>query len=207
MGKFVQIYEKNHVIKNDERVELFHQLKKHYNPKKVLYPGSYAHIAPSFVFPDVVYNDVYAKLTPFYQSQEILDYIEKHKFYQESPNFSYIQGNYTNKLPLKEQEFDLLVSQYSGFISRACLQYLKVGGILVANNSHGDASMASIFPEYAFIAIINRRGNNFSHSTKNLDSYFIPKKAQEITEEGLEKRGRGIGYTKNAADYVFRRIQ
>ncbi|MHA1584850.1 MAG: hypothetical protein ACTSVU_01215 [Promethearchaeota archaeon] len=173
----------------------------------MLYPGSYAHITPSFVYSYVVYNDTYKKLESYYKSKEILDYIQKQKFYLEEAKFYYIQNDFYDKLPLEENFFDLLISQYSGFISRACMKYLKIGGLLIANNSHGDASMASILPEYKFIAVINRYGKKFTHSTKNLDSYFIPKKPKEITEKSLGKRGRGIGYTKYATDYVFRRIK
>ena len=100
-----------------------------------------------------------------------------------------------------------MISQYAGFISRACRLYLKVGGILVVNNSHGDASMASISNDYKFIAVINKRGKKFSLSTRNLEQYFIPKKNIEITEEFLEKHMRGVGYTKTATDYIFKRIR
>ena len=121
--------------------------------------------------------------------------------------YSYICADYNKDLLLNEGEFDLLVSQYSGFISRACKQYLKIGGILVVNNSHGDASMASISPDYEFIAVINKRSSNFTISTLNLEKYFIPKKEIEITEEFLEKHMRGVGYTKTATDYIFKRIK
>ena len=33
-------------------------------------------------------------------------------------------------------------------------RYLKVGGILAVNNSHGDAGLASIDPDYEFIGVI-----------------------------------------------------
>lgn len=55
MGKYYDIYDKNHASKGYEHIDLFRRLKEEYNIKKVLYPGSYAHISPSFIFSDVVY--------------------------------------------------------------------------------------------------------------------------------------------------------
>jgi len=77
---------------------------------------------------------------------------------------------------------------------------------LLANNSHGDASMASIDADYKFIGVLNKRQNKYTLSEKNLDSYFIPKMPREITKEYLEKIKRGIGYTKSPTAYLFRRI-
>ena len=205
-GTHISLYEKNHLIKHDERLGLFQQLNDEYSIKKVIYPGSYAHIAPAFVFPEVTFNDVYEKLQRFYESTEIKDYINNRKFYSGEATYSYICADYNKPLPLNECEFDLLISQYSGFISRACKQYLKIGGIIVVNNSHGDASMASISSDYEFMAVINKRSNNFTISTLNLEKYFIPKKDIEITEEFLEKHMRGVGYTKTATNYIFKKI-
>lgn len=205
-GTNISLYEKNHLIKDDERLGLFLRLNDAYSIKKVLYPGSYAHITPAFVFPVVIFNDVYKKLQKFYESVEIKEYINKRKIYSGEATYSYICSDYKSPLPVNEGEFDLLISQYAGFISRACRQYLKMGGKLVVNNSHKDASMASISPDYEFIAVINKQGNNFKHSTQNLEKYFIPKKDVEITEEFLEKHKRGVGYTKTTTGYIFKRI-
>ena len=207
MGKYLDIFKKYHIDKDYENLGLFQRLKREYSINKVLYPGSYVHITPIFVFPKVIFNDIYKKLILFYESKEILDYIKKRKEYPEEPKFSYIQQDYSKGLPVEPESFDLLISQYAGFVSRHCYLYLKIGGILVANNSHGDAGMAHLMDEFEFIAVMNRSGNKFSHSTKNLDCYFIPKKSQDITFDYLEKLGRGIGYTKYATDYVFQRVK
>jgi len=205
-SKFISIYEKNHVNKEDERVGLFERLNENFTIKKVLYPGAYAHITPSFIFPDVIFNDVYKKLEQFYDSDEVYDYINKRKKYSEEPKYVYINADFNNQLPVDEGEFDLLISQYSGFISRACKRYLKIGGILMANNSHGDASLASISPGYEFIAVIHKRSNKFTHSTRDMEKYFIPKKDIKITVEFMEKHRHGVGYMKTATDYVFKRV-
>lgn len=173
----------------------------------MLYPGSYVHITLAFVFIEIIFNDVYEKLHSFYNSKEIYEYILSRRENAKEPMYKYIQGDYRQDLPIEENYFDLLISQYAGFIARPCAKYLKSGGIFIANDSHGDASMANLLPEYKFIAVM-RRGSDakFSHSSRNLDSYFIPKKPQEITLKKLEKRGKGFAYTKYVSNYVFRKI-
>lgn len=205
-GINISLYQENHLNKDDERLGLFQRLNEEYSIENVLYPGSYAHLTPIFVFPVVVFNDVYKKLEVFYDSDEIFNYILKRKLYSDEPTYSYINADFNTPLPVKEGTFDLLISQYSGFISRACKRYLKIGGILVVNNSHGDAGMASISQDYKFIAVINKRSKNFTISTGNLEKYFTPKKDINITEEFLDKHRRGVGYSKTATDYVFKRI-
>ena len=76
-GNPIYLYEKHHVNKDDERLGLFQRINKEYAIKKVLYPGSYAHITPTFVFPVVVFNDTYEKLEKFYKTNELRDYINK----------------------------------------------------------------------------------------------------------------------------------
>ena len=126
--------------------------------------------------------------------------------YSEDPTYSYINADFNSPLKIKAEEFDLLISQYSGFISRACRKYLKIGGILVANSSHGDACMASISPDYEFIAVVNKRNKKWVYSVRDLEKYFIPKKDLIITEKYLDKNPHGVGYTKSATDYIFRRV-
>ena len=154
----------------------------------------------------MIFNDVYEKLESYYNSQEIEEYINKRRISSKKVNYEYIKGDYNTSLPIPKNYFDLLISQYAGFIAQPCAKYLKKGGILVANDSHGDASMVNLLPEYKLIAIIKRRGKKFSHSQRNLESYFIPKKKQEISIEKIKKLGKGIPYTKYVSNYVFRKI-
>ena len=101
----------------------------------------------------------------------------------------------------------MLISQYAGFVSQCCKKYLKPGGLLVANNSHGDASMASIDTSFEFIGVVYYSKLVYRYTTKNLDKYFIPKKKDfKITKEHLEKTMKGIGYTKTASAYLFKKL-
>lgn len=192
--------------KDDERTGLFKQLAKNFEIKKVFYPGSYAHLSPAFVFDHVVFNDTYKNLVKFYESDEVYDYVVERKEYPGEPYFIYVKGDYRKSLSIKEKGYDLLVSQYAGFISLHCKKYLKIGGILVANNSHGDSGMASIDPDFEFVAVIRKRSGKFSLSTKALENYFIPKKDVKVTRQLLEEKMRGVGYTKTASNYVFKRV-
>lgn len=118
----------------------------------------------------------------------------------------FIHADFTKKLDLPKQGFDLLISQYAGLISHYCKTYLKTCGILVANNSHGDASMAFLDSDYELIGVINKNNNKYVFSDKNLDAYFIPKNRDQVTKEELLRTLKGIGYTKSAGNYVFEKV-
>ena len=91
-------------------------------------------------------------------------------------------------------------------MGKAVKKYLKKEGILVCNNSHGDASMASMDPDYELIATYNRRTDEkFSISSKNLKEYMIPKKKVKVTRKSIEEAMKGIPYTKYPSGYVFRK--
>ena len=108
----------------------------------------------------------------------------------------------------QKKSFELLISQYAGFVSQYCKKYLKADGLLVANNSHGDASMAFLDIDYEFIGVFNKRSENkYAMSTKNLNTYFIPKKPRVITQAYLKQIKKGVGYTKYASSYLFRKIK
>ena len=87
------------------------------------------------------------------------------------------------------KEFDLVISQYAGFVGQAAKPYLKKGGLLVCNDSHADASMASIDPDFELIAIYRRKADDkFSISDKNLGEYLKPKKGTHPTKSSYWNR-------------------
>jgi len=204
--KSIEQYKKYHSGKDDERLGLFVALEQKYNVTRVLYPGSFVHITPSLVFPDVVYVDSDKRAEKFFTDEAIHDFVVHNKLYREEPLFRFHKADYRNDFGERSGGFDLLISQYSGFVSQDCKKYLQDGGILVVNNSHGDASMASVDPDYEFVAVYKRRSDKaFSISVKELESYFIPKKDVDITKSYIENLGRGLGYTRNASGYIFRK--
>jgi len=83
----------------------------------------------------------------------------------------------------------------------------KKGGLLIANNSHADAGMASLDDDFEFIGVVYYSNKIYRYTDRNLDKYFIPKKKNfKVTKEQLEKTMKGVGYTKTASAYVFKKL-
>jgi hypothetical protein len=145
-----------------KREGLFRLLSESFDLRSALYPGSYIHISPSFYFQEVVYVDMDKRASKFFTDPTIMSFICEKKVYSESPEIIFHSQDYSKELPESEDAFDLLISQYAGFVSQSCKKYLKSQGLLLANNSHGDAGVAFLDPEYDFIGIINYRSEKFS---------------------------------------------
>jgi len=158
------------------------------------------------VFPHVVYVDSDKQAAKFFKDSAILEFIDNNKQYPEQARIAYHQSDFSKDFSEREESFDLLISQYSGFVSQACKKYLKAGGLLVANNSHGDASMASIDKDYELIAVYRLYQERCSFSSTNLNGYFVPKRETAITKDFIFKKQRGIAYTKSPSGYLFKKV-
>jgi len=205
MTTFRDKYTKSFTNRRYTRLSLFEQLRDRYGIRKALYLGSYIHITPSLVFSEVVYVDSFKKTKKLIESQEASDFITSHKSYQEDARVKYIEEDYTKPLDIAT-DFELLISQYCGFASQAGKKYVKPGGLLLANNSHGDASMAYLDKDFALIAVANNTQDVWHISDHDLDSYFVPKKGKHPTKVEVEQSGRGVDYKKTADDYLFRKV-
>ena len=204
----LDLYHKFFSEREFERLDLFQLLAERYAVQRVLYPGSFVHITPSFVFPDVVYVDTDRRAKKFFASPEVREYIEEHKRYPQPANFSFHPIDYRDGLEEIEPGFDLLISQYAGFIGQYCKHHLKAGGCLLANNSHGDAGVAALDPEYQLAEVAHKRNGKYRLSESNLDQYFVPKSTKrELTKEYLMDLQKGVGYTNTASNYIFRKVQ
>lgn len=200
----IELYHRYHSKKEYTLIGLFREIKKKFNPKKVLYPGCYVHITPSLVFPDVVYVDSFRKTSAFYECLDVKEFIETNKEYSTKSKFVFYQQNYSKDIPEKLKSFDAVLSLYGGLVSQAVKKYLKKNGILICNNSHGDATMASLDSDFELIAVFNRRSDDaFSISNKRLDQYLVPKGRKQITKKELKKTMKGIAYTKTPSGYIF----
>lgn len=189
-----------------DRTALFSAAEEQLSPTRVLYPGSFVDVAASFVFRDVTYVDSDSRAKRFFADRDGVERIvDAAKLYEERARFDFVHADYTSELPLAEGGYDLLVSLYAGFVSRACKRYLRTGGLLLTNNSHGDAGMASIDPEFELSAVINKRGQAYRSSTHDLDAYLVPKGDGQVTRELLERTNRGVGYTRSPSAYLFRK--
>ena len=203
----LQQYKKYHADKDYTSIGLFKKLNEVYEIEKVLYPGSHVHITPSLIFPDVTYVDSFRNTYKFFEAEDVKKFVSKHKEYKSEARVQFYQQDYNKELPESENQFDLVISQYAGFVGQATKKYLKQNGLLVCNNSHGDASMVFLDPDYELVAVYNRKSDvSFSISEKNLDQYFISKKGELPTKEEIMKSMKGVGYTKFPSGYIFRKI-
>ena len=100
------------------------------------------------------------------------------------------------------------MSLYAGFISEPCTRYLRIGGTLLVNPSHGDAAMASIDDRYELSGVVVARDGNYRVRADGLDDYLIPKKRGiEVTPDLPHERNQGIAYTKSPFAYLFTRVE
>lgn len=199
------LYQKHFVEKQDERKQLFMKLAQKYHPAKGLYPGSFVHITPSFYIHDMTYVDMDARLPGFFRDEQLQRFLEQQKQYPETPLAAWYQADFTKPLPLEAETYDMLFSFYAGFISRQCKTYLKPNGILVCNNSHGDASLAAVDPDYTLRGVIRRNGDAFSLSEQQLQEFFQKKDGSPIDTERVLKRMIGENFTRKAFAYIFQK--
>lgn len=189
------------------RFDLIKALVEAYGVTSALYPGSYVHITPSLMMPRVVYVDLDRKAKRFFSKKAaVAEFIEANKIYEGEASFDFYAADYGSDFLEDGETFDLVISQYAGFISHACKKHLKKGGILLANNSHGDAGVAYHDPDYQFIAVAKKFQEKWRLSEKDLEQYFIPKKPIEVSKAYLMTLSRGLGYKKTAEAYVFRKV-
>ena len=202
----IEAYEKYYVKRDYEQVDLWRLLKNQFGISKVVYPGSYIQISPSFIYSYVVYVDSDKNAIRFFQSDGLIEMVNQRKEYSQDSEIVFHGIDYRKLIEEYHSKFDLLISQYAGFISGVCKPFLRPGGYLLVNNSHGDAGMASIDKDYKLIAVINRRKGKYLLTNTSLEEYFIPKKEITVTKELLLDRKKGVGYTRTAPLYLFQKI-
>ncbi len=174
---------------------------------RVLYPGSFVDVSPSFVYPSVTYVDVDARAARFFADEDgVRELIAEHSGQPTPPDVEFIAGDYTEELGLEDDSYDLLISLYAGFISEHCTQYLRPGGSLLVNPSHGDAALASIDDRYRLNGVITTRAGTYLIHTDGLDAYMRPASGKEPTREHIVETQRGVRYTKPAFAYLFEKV-
>jgi hypothetical protein len=198
------LYKKYYVDKHGERKMLFAKIVELYNPQKGIYPGSFVHITPSFFIKEMTYIDNDKRIPGFFKDAEVLSFISKNKIYFDTPAVIWFKADFENKLPLTKNYYDIMFSFYSGFVSQSCKKYLKEDGILVCNNSHGDASIAFLDEEYILTGVIKRNGMRFTITDKNLHTYFRKKDGSNINKAKVLEKMRGENFTKKEYAYVFK---
>ncbi|MBG0788471.1 MAG: hypothetical protein H0S79_25555 [Anaerolineaceae bacterium] len=199
-------YKKNYIDQDYEQIDLFRLLRNEFNISSAIYPGSYIQISPSFIYPYVVYLDSDKDAAKFFSNESFKEIVRESKEYQEEPRITFHSTDYRKLINDYRSKFDLLISQYAGFISEVCKPYLRINGYLLVNNSHGDAGIAYLDEDFRFIATIHRRVGKYRLSTSSLEQYFIPYKDIPVTREILLERRKGIRYTKTATLYLFQKV-
>jgi len=190
-----------------DRTRLFAAVAGAVDATSVLYPGSFVDIAASFVFPDVVYVDMDRRAGQFFaDAAGVEEIIAANQVDDRNRSVRFVAGDYQNDLGLELASCDLLISLYAGFISEHCTEYLRLGGTLLVNPSHGDAAMASIDPRYRLRAVVTSSRQDYRIVTDDLDRYLQPKRDEPITADRLRELGRGIAYTVPSFAYLFERI-
>jgi len=190
-----------------DRKRLFAAVRAVLGDIAVLYPGSYVDVAASFAFTEVTYVDMDRRASQFFADADGVDEIIRSEGGSASAVARFIHADYTADLGVGDEEFDLLVSLYAGFVSEACTRYLRVGGTLLVAPSHGDAALASIDGRYDLSGVVTARSGEYGVRTEGLDTYLIPKKSVAITPALLHQQQRGIAYTKSPFAYLFTRTR
>ncbi len=190
-----------------DRTRLFGAVAGAIEASSVLYPGSFVDVAASFVFPDVVYVDMDRRAEQFFADTDgVQEIIAANQVDDVERSVRFVASDYQEDLGLEPASFDLLISLYAGFISEHCTEYLRIGGSLLVNPSHGDAAMASIDPRYRLQAVVISARQDYRVVTDDLDRYLQPKRDEPITADRLRELGRGIAYTVPSFAYLFERI-
>jgi hypothetical protein len=202
----LELYYHYHLNRDDDRLGMFRLLLEHFPIHSVLYPGCFVHLTPALVCSQVFFVDSDRRARSFFGQPAVMDYIRRNKSYAEDPQVVFLPRDYTQPLPIEEASVNLLISQYAGFVSQHCTRYLQVGGYLLANNSHGDASLAALDERYRLAGTLQRRKQRFTLHTDNLEEYLVPKSGQPVDRQALLASGRGVGYTRPASAYIFQRV-
>lgn len=199
--KIIKTY-RDYANKIGNRKTLYRVVVKEYDIHTAIYPGCHIDIAPSMVVPKVTYIDNFKGAIYFFKHMDsIKEYIEQNKEYTDSCEISFIGQDYTQTL--KIDEADLIISQYAGFVGQATKQFLKVGGILLCNDSHGDATLARFDENFEFIGIIDSKNKIKNNNLKN---YFVLPNGKSIDLKTVKEKMKGLKYTLIAENYLFRKI-
>jgi hypothetical protein len=189
-----------YVNKTGKRLNLYRLIANTYHVRSALYPGSHIDIDPSIVISHVTYIDNFKGAIKFFKDLSVIEeYINTNKEYDESCEINFIPEDYSN--PFTLDKVDLIISQYAGFVGQATKQYLKTGGILLCNDSHGDATLAKFDPDFELIGVIN---SSNKISTKNLDEYFHLNKDKPVDLDFVRTKMKGPKYKEIASNYIFK---
>lgn len=185
------------------RVELYRAVSKRFEISSALYPGSHIDISPSLVIPKVVYVDSFRGTIRFFQNMELIKtYIDEHKEYEQRCDISFLGQNYSQVLAI--EPVDLIISQYAGFVGQTTKGYLKAGGFLLCNDSHGDATLCRFDDDYELIGGIDK---NNKINDSNLEDCFVMPKGKAVDLMRVKEKMKGPTYSFAFENYLFRKTK
>ena len=189
----------DYIQKIGDRKDLYKAVAKHFNVTRALYPGSHIDISPSLVIPDVTYIDNFKGAIQFFDNLEpLVDYANQNKEYEGACHISFYGKSYEDHLELAK--VDLIISQYAGFVGQSTKRYLKEDGILLCNDSHGDATLAYLDADFEFFGVVEA---NNTIVTEDLEKYFKFARQRDIDREKIVKTMKGPKYKYQAPNYLF----
>lgn len=187
-----------------DRSELFARLAEGWPVRRALYPGSYVDLSPSTAIESVTYLDTDRRAARFFADPELVEAdLAGRRAPGAGATVTFLEMDYTQPLPVPTGEFDLLISLFAGPVWDNCRSYLRPGGLLLANTSHGDASLAALDPALRLVAVVSTRDGRYRMGTTNLDGFLIPKRPAAADPDEIRRSGRGIAYTRSAFAYLF----
>ena len=197
----------------------------------LLYPGSYIHVAPALVFPRCVFVDSFKPRDGhaahfFGAAGELRDYLAANALTApgalnaDSPaDIAFYGGDYNRAATMaseREGSFDMLLSLSApGNISVQCAKWVRKGGLLVANDDHGDASMAMGSPATWTLvgAVLDKaRPDVVAHNEASLTDLFVDNKGVRADQAAIRANAghslsrRPHKWAVNAFLYIFRNL-
>lgn len=190
-----------------DRSGLFGALSTGWSPTKALYPGSYLDLSPSTAIPSVTYVDTDRRAARYFADEvHVTAELQGRTQPGAGTDIAFLHADYTKPLPIPPAGFDLLISLYAGPVWEHCRQYLSPRGLLLANTSHGDASLAALDPALRLVAAVHHRADTYRLDGADLNTYLIPKRPSAADPDTIRRQGRGVAYTRTAFAYVFKAV-
>lgn len=204
----IEQYQKMYVDLDMERRGLFALIREKYQPKEVLYPGCSIHITPAFYFPHMVFVDHSPTAKTFFANLDTLhEFVSRHRNYRRTPFLQFIAQDFTQPLPVRKNQFDLLLALFAGGITQACKAYLRVGGLLLTNNHQNDAADAIRDQELAPVAIIEHQQDRYRLTYPRPGQTLELKGQASRPKRYLRPRSTGVEYIENERYYLFERTR
>ena len=187
-----------------DRSELFGEVTEQFAINEALYPGCYVDLSPSTAIPVVTYVDNDRRAAKYFADRSgPLKELTGRTRYLQAPAIRFLPLDYTDDLPVVDGSVDLLISLFAGFVWDACRRHLRAGGWLLANSSHGDASLAALEADLRLTAVVTHTRDRYHLRTDDLSDYLQPKRPELATSAAIRNSGQGIAYTRVAFAYLF----